>query len=151
MSLTAVMQEVVDACRIAADRRRIEIVLELGHDELEADRRLLTSVLTNLITNAIEFSQPAHAITVRITPVDDRVRFEVVDACGGMPDDLPGRLFQPYAQGGADGTGFGLGLMIVKQAVDAHGGTIRIDNSPGVGCSFIVDLPRHRLADPPPE
>lgn len=148
IELAAVVGDVIDACRLAADRRRLELVSELGHDRIEADRRLLTSVLVNLVANAIKFSHIGHAVTVRVTSVDDRVRFEVIDACGGMPEDLPGRLFQPYAQEGSDRSGFGLGLMIVKQAVDAHGGTVRIDNSPGVGCCFIVELPRARMQSP---
>lgn len=148
IELATVVRDVFEAARLAADRRRLELVAELEHDRIEADRRLLTSVLINLVANAIKFSHIGESITVRVSAVDDRVRFEVRDACGGMPEDLPGRLFQPYAQEGSDRSGFGLGLMIVKQAIDAHGGTVRIDNSPGVGCCFIVELPRQRLEEP---
>lgn len=67
---------------------------------------------------------------------------EVEDRCGGLPEDLPERLFQPFVQAGDDKSGFGLGLMIVKQAAEAHNGSVRVVNTPGVACCFIIDLPR---------
>lgn len=109
--------------------------------ELNADRRLLLSALTNLIKNAIKFTGHGGTIYVSATQQDERALFEVADQCGGMPEDLPGRLFQPYVQGGQDQTGFGLGLMIVKQATDAHQGRVSINNRPGDGCSFVIEIP----------
>lgn len=148
LAVAELVAEALETCRGGAERRRIELEADHPSLELEADRKLLGSVLVNLVANGVKFSRPGHSVRVRVSEVEDRLRFEIADGCGGMPDDLPGRLFQPYAQEGADRSGFGLGLMIVKQAVEAHGGTIRVDNNPGVGCCFIVDLPRSRLLEP---
>jgi signal transduction histidine kinase len=138
-----IVQETIAACRMTAERKGIRVNAHYDNLTFEADRKLLVSLLTNLLGNAIKFTPAKSDITICAKLADDHVRFEVNDRCGGMPEDLPGKLFQPHVQGNNDRTGFGLGLMIVKQAVDAHLGTIRISNSPGLGCSFIVDLPLH--------
>jgi signal transduction histidine kinase len=76
------------------------------------------------------------------------VLFEVFDGCGGLPEDLPQKLFQPFVQVGEDRSGFGLGLVIVKQAVEAHGGAVRVVNDPPQGCCFVVELPRSSSEGP---
>lgn len=142
------LQQAAEACHFAAERRGVAVQLAGEDFELEADRKLVASLLTNLVSNAIKFTPQGREVTLRCARVEDRARFEVADYCGGMPDDLPGRLFQPHVQEGGDRSGFGLGLVIVKQAVDAHGGTIRVVNEPGFGCCFVVDLPLVRLVEP---
>jgi signal transduction histidine kinase len=72
------------------------------------------------------------------------VLFTVEDECGGIPEDLPKRLFQPFVQAGSDKSGFGLGLLIVKQATEAHRGSVRVTNRlDRSGCIFVLDLPLH--------
>lgn len=115
---------------------------------LEGDRRLLRSAITNLVRNAVKFTPPGGSVTVRGSGAGGRVVLEVEDRCGGLP---PGKttadeLFQPYVQRGRDRSGFGLGLAITRQAVDAHGGTITVRNLPGVGCVFRLELPASSAA-----
>jgi signal transduction histidine kinase len=136
------LQEAVANARALAWRKAIEISVEGDDAELCVDRKLIVSALTNLIANAVKFTQDGGVVHVCTRLVDDRVLFEIEDACGGMPEDLPGRLFQPFVQAGADRSGFGLGLMIVKQAVEAHGGAIRVVNCAPKGCCFVLELPR---------
>ena len=136
------VQEAVANARMLAWRKSIELLSEADDAELMVDRKLIVSALTNLIANGVKFTKDGGVVRVRCRLLDDRVLFEVEDACGGMPDDLPARLFQPFVQAGADRSGFGLGLLIVKQAVEAHGGGVRVVNSPPNGCCFVVELPR---------
>jgi signal transduction histidine kinase len=135
------VREALDGLRPAAERREIELVDELDDCELYGDRKLLSSVLVNLVNNAIKFSRERCAVAVRATVLGTRVRFRVEDGCGGIPEDKLGGLFQPFVQSGDDRSGFGLGLPIVKQAVEAHGGHVRVENEPGRGCAFVVELP----------
>ncbi|HLT39346.1 MAG TPA: sensor histidine kinase [Enhygromyxa sp.] len=131
------------------EARGMTLTIEAQSFELEADRKLLISALTNLLKNAVKFSCDGGSVTLRARQIDQRAVFEVEDQCGGLPEELPARLFQPFVQVSEDKSGFGLGLAIVKQAVDAHHGAVRVANRPGQGCTFVIDLPlrQARAAD----
>jgi signal transduction histidine kinase len=137
--------ELVDLARedvaTQAMKRGLSITVEVEPFELDVDRKLIVSALTNLLKNAVKFTCDGGRIVVRARSCDERSHFEVEDECGGIPDELLGRLFQPFTQGSSSDGGTGLGLMIVKQAAEAHGGSVRVANRPGEGCTFVVDLP----------
>jgi signal transduction histidine kinase len=126
-----------------AQAKTITILKDIEALQVEADRRLLLSAITNLMRNAVKFSSESGRVTLRARALEDRVLFEVEDSCGGMPDDLPPKLFQPFVQENADRSGFGLGLLIVKRAVEAHHGSVRVVNRTNEGCTFVLDLPLH--------
>jgi hypothetical protein len=69
------------------------------------------------------------------------VTIEVADACGGLPPGKVDDLFAPLVQRGENRSGFGLGLAIARQAVEAHGGSIDVRDDPGDGCVFTIELP----------
>jgi signal transduction histidine kinase len=74
---------------------------------------------------------------------------EVADQCGGLPPGRAEELFTPLVQRHGDRSGFGLGLAIVLQAAEAHGGTAKVHDVPHVGCVFSLDLPLlHELPGP---
>ncbi len=135
------MREAVGNAAMLAARRRIELRIEGDDIEVMADLKVMVSALTNLLVNAVKFSREDGVVTIRSRSVEDRVLVEVDDSCGGMPDDLPARLFQPFVQANKDRSGFGLGLVIVKQAVEAPGGAVRVVNRAPEGCRFVVELP----------
>jgi len=99
------------------------------------------SAITNLVRNAIKFSVEGGRVDFRARALEDRVLFEVEDSCRGMPEELPPKLFQPFVQQNADRSGFGLGLLIVKRAIEAHHGSVRVVNRPNEGCTFVLDVP----------
>jgi signal transduction histidine kinase len=140
------VRDALDGLRMAAERRSIELVDELDDCELDGDRKLLSSVLVNLVNNAIKFSRDGCAVRVHVRSAGERVRMRVEDACGGIPEPELAGLFEPFVQSGSDRSGFGLGLTIVRQAVQAHGGEIDVENMPGRGCAFVVELPRRQDA-----
>lgn len=109
---------------------------------LETDRTLLVSALTNLMRNAVKFTRNGGRIVVTAQHTDGRAVFGVRDECGGIPEDFMPKLFKPFVQAQSGKGGSGLGLLIVKQAVEAHGGTVDVDNEPGKGCCFTLELPR---------
>jgi signal transduction histidine kinase len=126
-----------------AEHKGIDLRLEVQSFALRVDGKLITSALTNLLKNALKFSAAGGKVILRTRASGDHALFEVEDSCGGIDEEVLPRLFQPFVQGASDRTGFGLGLVIVKQAAEAHGGTVRIANRSGTGCCFIIDLPRH--------
>jgi signal transduction histidine kinase len=133
-------------CVADAERRRV--ALRLQCDEglvVAADARYLHSALSNLVRNALKFTHEGGAVNVRARPGAGNVLIEVEDECGGLPAGAVEKLFDPFVQVGADQSGFGLGLAIAKQAVDAHGGALRVHDLPGRGCVFTLELP----VDPP--
>jgi len=113
----------------------------------DADR--VREVLDNLLTNAVKFT-PAGG-TVELTAAPDRrhhppsLRLTVRDTGVGIPADQLPRVFDKFYQadnqGGASAKGTGLGLAISKEIVDAHGGVITVDSTPGVRTEFVVTLP----------
>jgi hypothetical protein len=112
---------------------------------LQADPRLLRSALSNLVRNAVKFSREGGSLHLRAKVGGGRVVLEVEDSCGGLPEGRVKSLFDPFVQVGKDRSGFGLGLAIAKQAVDAHGGELRVHNLPGKGCVFVLDLPLYPI------
>lgn len=127
-----------------AEARSLSVSTEAEDFQLEGDYKVLVSALANLLKNAVKFTAEGGRITVRARSDQGRALFEIEDQCGGMPKELPPRLFQPFTQANADRRGFGLGLVIVKQAAEAHHGSVRVLNHPGHGCAFVMDLPQRQ-------
>jgi signal transduction histidine kinase len=116
---------------------------------LEADRELLLAAVTNLLQNAFKFTHPLSEVLLKVYAMADRIRIEVEDKCGGLPPGDTERMFQPFAQNGANRSGLGLGLSISRRSVEASGGTLKVRDLPAAGCVFIIDLPRHAMPGTP--
>ncbi len=116
------------------------------------DRRRLAQVLTNLLGNAIKFTQ-AGRVSLRVESTDAGIRFEIGDTGIGIGADQHERIFQPFIQ--ADGSltrsfgGTGLGLSIAGGLVKQMGGAIHLSSDPGVGStfSFCIQLPAVDVED----
>jgi signal transduction histidine kinase len=124
-----------------ADERQIRIEIE-GSATTEADARLIQSALGNLVGNAVKYTKPGSVIHVRLSSTPELASVEIADQCGGLPDGKAEELFVPFVQRSDDRSGFGLGLAITKDAIEAHHGTIQVVNRPGQGCTFMISLPR---------
>ena len=113
------------------------------------DRLRIEQVVTNLLTNAFKFAA-GKPIEVTVEEEGPLGRITVADhGVGIAPGDLE-RIFQRYEQASPSKkyAGLGLGLYIVRQIVEAHGGTIRVESDPGAGSVFTVELPREPPAPP---
>ncbi len=118
-------------------------VVEPGAERLRvnADKRRLERVVTNLVQNAERHGRGC--VETRVVQVGALVRLTVDDAGPGIADRDRDRVFERFARrSGSDGArGVGLGLAIVRQHVLWHGGTIRVEDRPGGGARFVVELP----------
>ncbi len=114
------------------------------------DRARLTQVVENLLTNAVKYTPPTGKITLAIRPQARHVEFRVMDTGRGIPKRDQRHLFEKFYQVKVPVQtvvrGTGLGLTIVKEIVQLHGGTIRVSSTPGHGTTFIVHLPIYDAA-----
>jgi signal transduction histidine kinase len=138
------IEEVEISASIQAGARgiRFSVASEGLPATIEGDRQILAAALANLLQNAFKFTaKHGHvSFTTRVTP--ERVLFAVEDECGGLPPGKIAELFVPFEQRGEDRSGVGLGLGICLRAAKANGGEIHVEDRPGKGCVFILDLPR---------
>jgi hypothetical protein len=125
-----------------ADAREIRLAVEIERDvTLSIDRRLMRSALNNIVRNAVKYTARGTTVAIRCRIDGGHVVIEVEDGCGGLPPGKVEAAFAPFVRLTTREPGFGLGLAIAKQALDAHGGTIRVQNLPGKGCVFALELP----------
>ncbi|NOG51385.1 MAG: sensor histidine kinase [Chloroflexi bacterium] len=107
------------------------------------DETLMQQVFSNLISNALKYSGKLTPVSVRVEVHGSKILIAVEDSGIGISSDELNQVFQPFFRGsettGIPGTG--LGLTIVKQSVEAHGGTIRLDSVVGKGTTVTVELP----------
>ncbi len=127
-----------------ARTRRVDVVVVAdGPAWAEADSALVRRVLDNLLSNALAHAPAGSRIEVgsRIRP--EGVELSVSDQGPGVPEALREKVFEKYARvgGGGDGTNRGLGLTFCRLAIEAHGGTIWVDEAPGGGACFRAVLP----------
>lgn len=122
-------------------RLKLEVPADLP--PVWADPERLERVLLNLLHNAYKFSPADGTVTVRARQGQGEVEIAVIDAGRGIdPADQPhifDRFYRPAGQRRSDSVG--LGLYITRMLVEAHGGSIRVESTPGKGASFIFTLP----------
>lgn len=101
----------------------------------------LNQVWTNLIHNAIHAMDHKGTLTISVGLHQGGVKVTVSDSGKGVPHELLEKIFEPFFTTKSAGEGSGLGLHIVRQIVEGHGGTISVGNSPGGGACFEATLP----------
>ena len=139
-----VIADAVEAHRPQAASAACELRAALDQElaDVWADRDRLLQVFDNLIGNALKFTGPGGQITVRAKPRDGDVLFSVSDTGCGLTADEVTHLFDRFWQAKKkDRRGAGLGLPIVKGIVEAHGGRIWVESTPGRGSTFFFTLP----------
>jgi signal transduction histidine kinase len=149
LQLRPLCEEIIGEARVAMQEKNVRAALEIPVElSLQADPRLVRSALTNLVRNAIKFTHAGSEVQLRAEVVGGEVMIEIEDRCGGLPTSAIERMFAPYAQAGADKSGFGLGLPIARAAVEVQGGTLTVRDLPGQGCVFRLTLPLQVLERP---
>ncbi|MBI4510856.1 MAG: GAF domain-containing protein [Deltaproteobacteria bacterium] len=145
-----VVSESVEAQKPIASSASLELQLEVARElpEILADRDRLLQVFENLIGNAIKFTEARGRIVIGAAPRDGEVLFWVTDTGAGIAaEDLP-HLFDRFWQSRKSGRrGAGLGLPIAKGIVEAHGGRIWVESTPGRGSTFFFTIPKAPQAE----
>lgn len=142
--VTSLVLEAVDALQAAASARGVSLAVrgEQVSCMAQFDHDRLLQVLANLITNSIKFTPKGGHIHVQCKRVGDVLEFCVDDTGDGIPTAMLEAVFERFWQVGKnDRRGLGLGLYISRCIVEAHGGDIRAESSPGQGTRMFFTLP----------
>lgn len=133
--------------RAHAGRRQIQLEEQLPEEaDLVGDREAIWLAVSNLVANAIDYSPTGGRVRIVMRADEREVTVSVEDSGPGVPESEREKIFEPFYRGETmknRRAGYGLGLSISKKAVDAHGGTLRVDRSPDLGgARFRLALPR---------
>ena len=128
--------------------RQVRVQVDLAPDLplVDGDYTQLDQVLTNLLENAARHAPPASCVRVEAATRDGMVEVRVADEGIGVPEWERRRIFEPFRKGEGSRSS-GVGLAICRAIVEAHGGTIDVERTPGGGATFVFTLPV-RLAAP---
>jgi len=143
----ALMDAAAGTVASLAQSRGVELIREPTEEPLviRGDRRQLEQALVNLLDNAVKYTDPPGRVVLSIRRRDREVHLEVSDTGVGIPEEHIPRIFERFyrvdkARSRQLG-GTGLGLAIVKHIVQAHGGRVEVESTPGKGSTFRVVLP----------
>jgi signal transduction histidine kinase len=119
--------------------------------QLRVDREAMARSLVNLVNNALKYSQDKKYIGVNLYRANGSVKLEVIDHGIGIPPQEQGKIFEKFYRVGDplvhNTKGSGLGLSLVRHIVQAHGGQVTVDSSPGEGSKFTIALPVNALGN----
>jgi signal transduction histidine kinase len=148
---SALIEAAVEMLRLIAADKGIRLVA-VGPPRavlVLCERNLILRVFANLLGNAIKFSPAGSSVSISAEMTPPEVRFSVADAGPGIPAEHVTHAFERYWQEeGSDRRGSGLGLYIAKGIVEAHGGHIWIDSTPGHGTTVHFTVPIARAEAP---
>ncbi|WP_367119290.1 sensor histidine kinase [Methylocystis sp.] len=136
----AARQVVSDLLPLAIDRDQFVDLEYSGPVVTRGNRRAVDCVLTNLIDNALHAEPAKASVAVRL---DEGGVIAIIDHGEGIAADDREMIFEPFWRKNEANPGSGLGLAIAKEIVDAHGGRIWVEDTPGGGATFKVSFPLH--------
>lgn len=145
VSVRLLIEKAIALFEVQADEKGVELTSLLPKDipNVRADANKIIWVLTNLIANALRYTDTGGHIRITTDYLGDLATVSIADDGPGIPLDYQARIFNKFVQVQTDRDvgGSGLGLAICKEIVKAHGGTIWVDSTPGSGSTFTFTLP----------
>jgi ligand-binding sensor domain-containing protein/signal transduction histidine kinase len=145
-NLTSLVQENINLHRLLAERKGI-MLLSPEQNEVFAygDRDMINSVIRNLVTNAVKFTERNKKVEIQLNPKEKEIEVNIVDEGIGITQEQLKKLFRIDEKFKSTGTagekGTGLGLIICKEFVEKNGGEIKVKSAPGKGSVFSFTVP----------
>ncbi|HEY5076322.1 MAG TPA: ATP-binding protein, partial [Acidimicrobiia bacterium] len=143
------VQHAVRRLRPIARAHRVRLDVDEDLPPVSLDVTMAEQILLNLLENALRFAPPGSEIVVGARACgDDEIELRVADHGPGVAPEARGRIFEEFqsAETRPDRSGTGLGLAIVRALVVAHGGSVRYEDTPGGGATFVCTFPREARA-----
>ena len=151
VNIAALVEKCISFQRSYSDKHQLVTDIPESLPQIEVDKDKLDQIITNLISNAIKYSPNGGTITTRVRDEGDKLRFSVSDQGLGIPTEHMDKVFQRFHRVHSGDSqrvsGTGIGLFLVKNLVQAHGGAIWVESEMGKGSTFFFTLPKHQ----PPE
>lgn len=156
--INALLEDVQHMMLELANKKEVKLSFQLQPelDQVYADPQRLKQIFINLIDNAIKFNKPGGLVTVRMNQSQDTdwLESEVYDTGIGIPESKIPQLFQKFYQVDSSLTrvhgGSGLGLVLTKELIEMHGGSIQVESKEGIGTSFRFRIPSSLAIVPEP-
>jgi len=147
INLLNLINEEIDIFENLASGKNLHIYISVSKDvNLFADKDMIKTIIRNLLSNAIKFTRVNGDIHVIVNDCKNEVEISVEDSGVGMSQEVQDKLFKLDEKISTAGTnnelGTGLGLILCKEFIDKHNGTIRVSSEKGVGSKFCVNLPK---------
>jgi two-component system sensor histidine kinase KdpD len=143
-SVQDLVESVLHKLRPAVEDRNVQVNIADGLPPVWVDRELIEVALRQLIDNALKYSPPGSPVSLAAEAKDGRVIISVSDHGPGIPEAEQTRIFEKFYRAEASRhqiPGAGLGLVIAREIIHAHGGEIWVDSRPGQGATFQFSLP----------
>lgn len=141
------LHEVLEHIKYKSGMSEVDFRVQVDEElEIVTDRKLLRAILNNYIENAAKYRDPQKEKAISETKIslkDGQIHISVKDNGVGIPESAQNSVFDMFFRGTNTVSGSGLGLYIVKQAVDKLGGTVGMDSTEGKGTTFFAVLPNH--------
>jgi len=143
INMKGLVDEILNSLKHVPDFNRINFELKVDHNvEIAADKVLVLSVFQNLIHNAINYcNHESPWIRIKVEQTERGIKAEVGDNGKGIAENIKERVFEMFYRGHQESSGSGLGLFIVKNALEKMLGKIHFDSQAGKGTTFFVSIP----------
>jgi two-component system, OmpR family, phosphate regulon sensor histidine kinase PhoR len=147
IDLSVLVNEVVNSMKLQFEKYKAKVNVQIqGYRfEIEADRLHMTSVLFNLLDNALKYSKENPSIHIELKEEQERIMLRVTDNGIGIPVEYHKKIFEKFFRVPAGDThnvkGYGLGLSYVAYVIQRHYGSIEVESQPGIGSRFNIKLP----------
>jgi PAS domain S-box-containing protein len=141
--ITVLCESVVVEMTLIDRRHKVTRDVQTGLPPVNADKSMIRSIMTNLLSNAFKYSPSGTEVTLRLYQDGRDIVLEVRDQGIGMSETVKARIFEPFYRADVSNEieGMGLGLSIMKEAVEVHAGQISVESVEGEGTTFTVRLP----------
>lgn len=140
VNMYSFMYQITSAIRaLSWDDFNCNVILEEDLPLIELDPQLLKQAIVNIVKNAYEAMDRTGTATIHVFYQDELMHITITDHGGGLDPALADNIFQPFITSKTGGSG--LGLVITKQIIECHHGTLDCVSRPGDGCTFTIALP----------
>jgi len=152
LHMAALLESCLRPLRLPFKEKGVQLTTDVRPDipPLVADEQQFSSVITNLVSNSLRYTEPGGRVSIRVCEDHDAVQVEVEDTGVGIPEESLPTIFDKFVQvqrrGGSAPGSVGLGLAIAKEIVDMYGGRIWVESTLGKGSTFTFRLPLRRGA-----
>jgi len=145
LNILTILSKNIEILKTEADKKNIKINFDEPENidsVINADAVLMNRVITNLLENAVKYTNQGGTISVKFSDIDNDVLVQITDTGIGISENHLPYIFDAFYRVGEDLGGSGLGLFIVKSIIESHGGRIWAESIPGNGSSFSFTLPK---------